>query len=909
MLVDFLTNTSLAAQLTCMELLGLDMKSLQQLKQWSASRTITLRLKAEERCTFDREITKDVESATKHVTEVRGFGGKLNITDKEITKVTEYFWKFDFSWTLLAYQGNEPTEHVVLRQRSGTYEIVTKVKTEPRPKSTVEPNRDVNISWLLTKLTDAFALGFSIDRTSKKCRTPRRNPDVEAALTHFRNFYRWFGQVDAYFKALFSVQSNHGLDLNKVNAQGTFIPVVPLFEEPESEKKEKASAEKAIVGISALESDCVLRVGDVNHFLVEEKRSLLEKISEIEKMFPAPPKAKIISSVETTVLAVLMHCVSVSQHYFDGVNHVESMLRRQLISAIGKEIQTTDFVAYMLYHNRTLFKPEYAPRPFCYAIRRPDHYPEGIITIDAEVGSAMAAPIQTTVSHSKSTKPMYFPLNAATKVYFGGDRYLHGWVMHEFSGNSGLKLSLTARARQFSCFILMVGRIGGPDSFEPKHAIIIQNKDDLKIPLLLEQIPTPKEFKDAIESLSPEQQRFCKAYRGMQLASTLFGLCVVQIKPQLEKLLNLPDDSLTKEIKLTQNLLELFIKYQIPSDLLSYDVELGLTTVQAKLNAVKSNVSAMQDMINSYRQDQLEEQAKATLAAKLDAPILLSSPPMQTMAFGKSKLMASPSSASGGGGRGGRGGVPPPSPSRNAGPGPQRSALPLKPSAAVAPPPLAPSTPAPSPPIASSKPSESAPVAKKEIKGPATFEVSSDTELDFTQIPGKLDKSFQIMDEDNSLHSTIINFGTVWNRSSQKSLLSKPESGPFVKEQQKKEKNAAFDLLDALSRSGVLLIDAAELHVVVAATHCFDSSLMDTVIQENVNPIEKVERSTLIVAMTVHGKPAQEILKEEQVQRVQTYSPTLFLESGSDKLKIGGSKTKSSDKLKDKGKKPSTIRK
>ena len=59
---------------------------------------------------------------------------------------------------------------------------------------------------------------------------------------------------------------------------------------------------------------------------------------------------------------------------------------------------------------------------------------------------------------------------------------------------------------------------------------------------MLETIPTPAEFRDAIESLSPEQQRFAKAYRGMQLASTLFAVAIVQIKPQLERLLGLPND-------------------------------------------------------------------------------------------------------------------------------------------------------------------------------------------------------------------------------------------------------------------------------------------------------------------------------------------------------------------------------
>jgi hypothetical protein len=125
-------------------------------------------------------------------------------------------------------------------------------------------------------------------------------------------------------------------------------------------------------------------------------------------------------------------------------------------------------------------------------------------------------------------------------------------------------VTLQARARQFSSFILLVGRIASADLFQPTHGLIVKNKDDLNIPLILEQIPTAQEFKDAIASLSPEQQRFAKAYRSLQLESTLFGVCVIQIKPQLEKLLKLPNDALTKEIRLTQDLMELFIKYQIP---------------------------------------------------------------------------------------------------------------------------------------------------------------------------------------------------------------------------------------------------------------------------------------------------------------------------------------------------------
>merc|ERR1712224_263070 len=171
-----------------------------------------------------------------------------------------------------------------------------------------------------------------------------------------------------------------------------------------------------------------------------------------------------------------------------------------------------------------------------------------------------------------STEPheMTFPINASTNITFGGERHLHAYLS-QFSGQSGASLRLVSRARQFSSFLVLVGRISSATTFDPKYAAVVQNKDELTIPLDLATIPTPKEFKDAIQSLSPEQEAFAKAFRSMQLESTLFGVLVVQIRPQLEKVLNLQPDSLTKEIKLTQDLMQLFTKYQIPTDLLAFD--------------------------------------------------------------------------------------------------------------------------------------------------------------------------------------------------------------------------------------------------------------------------------------------------------------------------------------------------
>jgi len=150
--------------------------------------------------------------------------------------------------------------------------------------------------------------------------------------------------------------------------------------------------------------------------------------------------------------------------------------------------------------------------------------------------------------------------------------------------------------------------------------------------------------------------------------------------------------------------------------------------------------------------------------------------------------------------------------------------------------------------------------------------------VDFTKVPAALDARFEKHDVDGALRATTIKVGPVWQKRAQKALLATPTTSSLGEAEQKSQKDAAFDLLDGLSRSGTLPIDCATLHVVLCTTHCFDDSLIDTVVVRNANPIEKLERSSLIIGETILGKPAQQLLRAEEVDRVAKFSAPLLLE-------------------------------
>jgi hypothetical protein len=1106
-----------------------------------------------------------------------------------VTTIIEHMWRFEVDWQLSAFVGaggGGAEETIQLLGRKGATELMTSSKISPAPQSRVHPPIDVRLTFFFQQTEPAATGGaaagqpnlksvFRINRADKACRTPRRNPLVDSALEATRDLHVWAGKVSSRLDD-FVRREAHGLDRSAINDAGIFVPVVPLFEvgkrgepvdahllEPQQQDQQSvvpasASASSSSSVVPAQEGSALLPADDTPRLLDEHKRTLQSKADTLARVFPSADSVnKILTVREAVVGSLLVHIQRLTQAYSDGVEFIELMLRRQLVAAVGKELTASDFASYWDFHARKIFREEFAPQPLCFAIRRPEHSPEGVVSIDVTASSAVGVlssgastgdPVVALTRSMDKTWPMKFELNAATNVEFRGERFLHAIVAQQFGGQGLPNLTLTARARQFSSFLVLVGTLSGSDLFQPKHAMLLQNRDELRIPLDLKVIPSAGEFREAVSSISPEQQRFAKAIRSMQLEGSMFGVLVIQIKPQLEKLLRLPSDALTKEIQLTQDLMRLFVEFQIPSDLLAFAGRRSADKGR-RLAQVGRQVRRLLKMIQKEKDKELrqrEQEARMARAAELarvraaekekrrlekesrrallatkkraackdscdeggygggEAEEVKKSFGSGMALFGKKRSFALSSSSSSSSAAAAPGSaynmrsmdsatiaVAKPtaftfkqlqaapstetsssSSSSSSAPSTGNIASSSASAAAACASPAEPAAPCdeseqdarsdgsasvvgglrPDAPAAfhaevncdqiavpcveddeceeatsdqmhhemmpsrelaeeaaaapklqcmarmmhvgSSSMDEELGADKKYIereeaglsdgarkKGKATtwmgrltgflgggkkekasrtdpvpFQASSSASMvcgdqmfvmgdrmdiaqdyerpqtesdlsseeedeepaeespevtppeseddepagddgenelveegagaaandgrpfDWTALPVALDAKLLALDDEQALRPTIITAGSTWTKRSQKSLLAPPATSTLSAEEQDRSRTEAFDLLDALSRSGSLPIDCAELHVVMACTHNFTKSLIDTVVQDNVNPIEKVERSALILATTVHDKQPSELIKPEQRERIATYSRVVFLE-------------------------------
>jgi len=873
---EFVANTAIAAYWNALRhMLSLETETLQTLQKWvhEDEKNVILRFEAQDSFVFQKEVIDEVDLGK---TDDEGLWESIT-RHKVVTKRTEYHWNSEIAYKVSACRGScgsyeggdDDIQQLTLVDRKRTATIITVYKSTSMQEKTIHEPVDLNLSWLIGMMEPGSSTSqFVIDRAQVSCRTPSRNNDIQESIRFAYELSTWTSGIERYF--FDRVQD--GI-VNKHN---------PAKPEKKASLRDTQLAAPAIFNpiLPLVENHTVISAATASIFLEEQVRTLTGKARDDlgEVYSPSQSTASLVSVDEAYFLLVCYHIRCLAIQFKDSIGYIENSLKIQLVQAIGRELTPMDFDAFMRFYYNKLFHPDFAPMPFSHAIRRPDHYPDGILSIEGNHNEQPVLSLMRRVAGNASS-PFTIPIGAATSVEITGDRYLHGWMQNRFQDYAVGSTHLAARARQFSSFLVLVGTIAGPNKFVPKNAIILQNKDEVLIPLLTEVLPSAREFKDAIASLSPEQQEFAKTFRGMQLESSVFGVCVIQLKPQLEKLLDLPDGALTKEIELTQDLLSLFVDYQIPPDLLSFDGSPTLDVAE-KLAAVKGYVKAVTDMIDKTKQRQLKEETRKTdMKAEMDYQDLehpsvspSSCPGVGPSAAPSSKPSSGPSARPRGGAEShrqvrqlARQSVPAEGHEKVL----YASVMMAEETEPVSM--MADET------VSADTATERASQPKQATGSPVSFQKTATN--DFTMIPKILDMVLERHDTDGAMKSVILSTGDTWTRIRQENLLSPRTNQLLRRGQVDAEKKKAMDLLDAISRSGSLPIDAAELHVIIGVAHCFDKSIIETVIQDNVNPIASVEKSLLLLAATILGdSTASTFLLEgtEARDRLEAALPSYF---------------------------------
>ena len=84
----------------------------------------------------------------------------------------------------------------------------------------------------------------------------------------------------------------------------------------------------------------VLSTVKTARFLAEEGASLQRKLLKLESSFPAASAADAAfsSRIEASLVVVLLHVSAVEAMYRESITYIESLLNKQLLDAIGREI-------------------------------------------------------------------------------------------------------------------------------------------------------------------------------------------------------------------------------------------------------------------------------------------------------------------------------------------------------------------------------------------------------------------------------------------------------------------------------------------------------------------------------------------------------------------------------------------
>jgi len=502
-LATILTNTALAAFRNILEVLGVTNDHLETMAQWvhDDKKAVTMRFKSVQTCEFmgGKQATV-LTSKTSTVMERKDkksiFGGTF-MKRLKTTIIKEYHWKISVSYKLCVFAGAsaEDDNTITLQSRKAFATVVaTRTNEAPSDRSMNEgPDIiDINLTWFLDNFCPEKKIStIRIDRSDpKKCKTPRRNEQIESAFKFFQECSVFFLTLNGCLDEVeIGVMTEHNNDdayppLASVEPDHPFCPVLPLFENLGATSQSIHASEQALMSLEE-ERSPLLAKADIDLLLREQSRTIVEALEAIRVGYPSSADATHLKSeAEAKLELMCQHACALSKQYREAVDYIEHMLKEQLVAAIGKHIYSKDFDDFIrFYYSNKLFCPNYKPTPFCYAVRRPGHYPDGVLSIECSDQSSPSnvEPCDMFTRHIPTGPPIRIRLNAAATVALTGDRYLHGWLRHRFTNGSENasttnRYQLTARAHQFSCFLVVLGKMEARTSWIPKMPLFCKTK-------------------------------------------------------------------------------------------------------------------------------------------------------------------------------------------------------------------------------------------------------------------------------------------------------------------------------------------------------------------------------------------------------------------------------------------------
>ena len=586
-MAEFIVKSAREATLSIFKTIGVTEDQMKIANEWSANDRVTIEFKSEEFCDLNKQTEREESSPTDEVSAA----GILTVKSKVVTKIQEWHWVIRNRYKIILYPGNKHNQSITIVHNEIRTDAITLTDTPPIP---TQDSAMCDLHWFFNNKN------FQINRSSPDCHTPLRNTDTTTAGEFFLKIEQFYSSICKRFRNWCSKFNIKGIfkEDDVYDSGSVFLPVQSFLIRDNETNEVRAPQETDLQSLIRLQDE-----------------TLNEKIEKICVQFKVDTPA--LTSQEAQLLMVVSFGQRVCKSFVDAIGYIESLLYSQLRKAIGCEISDRDFDDFMKYHSAKLVLPEYKPRQLSYPVRsKQSQNPAGNMILSRKWSTGMSSPVLS-ICKSKTNITPTIETSSGCIVEAPGDVKVHSIINNMFkSGNLNLELKISSK--RFNGIIAVLGTIEEGCRLKPCHAITLVDSDSVTIPFIQEMISSGNKNVN-LESLSEEQRQFALAYKNIQLANSLFGVLLVPLIPNLEKLVNLPEDSLLSEVQLVTDLVEIFSKFQVSGDLIAFceeDLPTDLPddiTVDRKILFVRQNVDMLNRYIEHLKKEELREATTANI--------------------------------------------------------------------------------------------------------------------------------------------------------------------------------------------------------------------------------------------------------------------------------------------------------